>query len=335
MSPRIHGTVRDKNSNKGVKGLRVEAWDDDYPDSDDLVGSAITNTRGNYSISYLKGYWDTYISRRVITWRPDIYVRVFVENAAGQWVPLARSSVHPDHDPAIDLRIDLDIEIQEEPITKMTNFKPDEHGFHFRNVFTVRASIASFRLGSWDWGFCGGMCAAALHRFKQNEDIPDDTDPPVQGTPLYDELFKRQVLSLTSPNMLLDEILAWQSAPDRAVWLGRESIGSKVKREWPKLKSNLDNDEPTILALIREEGYLANLTNNHQVLAIGYTYHPTTKDLKIHVYDPNWPDTTQTLTMNIGLPGGELHAEDSSGDMLRGFFVNPNGDTATDWEVET
>jgi len=36
------------------------------------------------------------------------------------------------------------------------------------------------------------------------------------------------------------------------------------------------------------------------------------------------------LTMNIGLPGGELHAEDSSGDMLRGFFVNPNGDTATD-----
>jgi len=88
---------------------------------------------------------------------------------------------------------------------------------------------------------------------------------------------------LTSPNILLDEILAWQSAPDRAVWFGRESIGSKVKRGWPRLKSNLDNDEPTILALIREEGYLANLTNNHQVLAIGYTYHPTTQDLKIHV----------------------------------------------------
>ena len=52
MSRKIYGTIIDKNIGKGVKGLRVEAWDDDYPDGDDFMGSAMTDASGHYRIPY-------------------------------------------------------------------------------------------------------------------------------------------------------------------------------------------------------------------------------------------------------------------------------------------
>ena len=327
MSRKIYGTIIDKNIGKGVKGLRVEAWDDDYPDGDDFMGAATTDASGHYRIPYSEGHWDSSVSHRVTIWRPDIYIRVFTRNAAGQWVELGKSGVHSNHRLGDDLQIDLDVEVQE-PIARKTTFKQDEHGFHFINFFTVRPDILGVDLGSWNMGLCGGMCAAALNHFKENKPTPPDSSPPVQGTTLYNELLNRQIRTLLSPNNIVDEIYDWQSAPDEGHWYRKHSIGWRTKREWWELKNNLDDNKPTILVLILVEGYFANLTYNHQVLATGYDYHPSTRDLKIQVYDPNHPDTTHTLSMNIGLPNNQLKARDSSGKRIRGFFINPNGDAA-------
>jgi hypothetical protein len=83
-----------------------------------------------------------------------------------------------------------------------------------------------------------------------------------------------------------------------------------------------------ILVLIRASGYLGNPTVNHQVLAIGYDFDPGTQDLVVHTYDPNKPDKTHSLTLNLGLPDGKLYLKDSAHNRTRGFFVNPVGEDA-------
>lgn len=326
MSKKVYGKIKDSNTGQGVKGLRVEAWDDDMISGDDFMGADMTNDNGNYSISYHGGHWDPSLSHGHTVWRPDIYIRVEGKNAAGKWVKLAKSGVHSDHRLRNDLRINLSVDF-ENPITKNTAFDPQKHGFHFVNSFTVAADLLGVDLGSWKMGFCGGMCAAALNRFNKNIPIPPDTNTPAQGTALYNELRDRQIDTLLHPNNILDDIYVWQSAPDEGSFFAPHSIRWRTKNQWPELQNNLEANKPTILLLIRQSGYLANPTKNHQVLAIGYKYHPTFKDLWIYVYDPNKPDTTQTLYMN--LKGKRLNAKDSTGKRLRGFFCNPNSESAS------
>jgi hypothetical protein len=138
---------------------------------------------------------------------------------------------------------------------------------------------------------------------------------------------RRQIASLSLD--IVTQIYDWQSAPDEGHWNRKHSVGYRTKGEWWKLKASLDAGRPTNLVLIRVEGYLSNPTDNHQVLAIGYTYDPTTKHLEIYDYDPNDPQKTNTLSMNLGLPNSRLDARDSIGSRLRGFFVNPLGERAS------
>jgi hypothetical protein len=76
------------------------------------------------------------------------------------------------------------------------------------------------------------------------------------------------------------------------------------------------------------EGYLANISKNHQVVAIGYAWNPFAKDLRVYVYDPNDHGNTNALSMNLGLPGCRLDATDTTGKRLRGFFLNTAGPAA-------
>lgn len=70
----VKGTITDKNGNPAAN-VRVKALDDDWPDSDDLMGTAMTNSNGYYEIHYEGGHWDTAPHWWTI-WRPDIFIRV-------------------------------------------------------------------------------------------------------------------------------------------------------------------------------------------------------------------------------------------------------------------
>ena len=63
---------------------------------------------------------------------------------------------------------------------------------------------------------------------------------------------------------------------------------------------------------------------------MGYDFNQPTKDLRLYVYDPNKPDETQTITLNIGLPEGRLDIIDSASPLTRGFFINPVGADAAE-----
>jgi hypothetical protein len=305
----------------------VKAWDDDWPDGDDFMGQDLTDQNGNYAINYEGKHWDP-SPHSIPIWRPDIFISVHIKNATGQWVKLGRSATYNNHRLRRDKRINLKIEVY--PTQKHnTPFKPNQHGFKFNNNFVVNTNILGFDVGPWNMGFCGGMCAGALSRFTNNQPVPPNVNPPAQGTPLFDELLKRQVDTLLHPENIVPSIYNWQSSPDEGHWYRKHSVGHRTKKAWWVLKYRLDRDQPTILVLIQVEGYFANITDNHQVLAFGYEYNPSTKDVKVNVYDPNHPGTTQTLTMNIGLPKSRLNAKNSTGKRLRGFMVNPNTEYAS------
>ena len=327
MSNKIYGIVRDSASGGApVKGLRIRAWDEDWPDGDDFMGEDTSNKDGSFEIRYRAGHWDPVTGGGRPTWRPDIYLTVDVKNAKGQWVHICKSRVHKDYNLNLDLRIDLEVRL-DASVSKRTNFIPEEHGFHFDNIFIVEPEFLGVDVGTYRMGFCGGMCSGALHRYRKGIPIPTDSIAPEDGTTLHEELGKRQIKAM-SPEML-PKMFDWQSSPDVAAPMRKTSIAKRTVDEWPKLQRALDNGQPAILVLIRARGYFGNPTNNHQVLAIGYDFNPATKDLTVYTYDPNQHDKTNTLKLNIGLPSGGLQLKDSRSTRTRGFFVNPVGEAAT------
>lgn len=318
----ILGTV--KNGSVAVPGALIKAWDEDTVDPDDYMGEATTNGAGAYSIGYAGGHWDT-APHAWTVWRPDIYVTASVKAANGQWVRIGRSATKSDHKLAQDLTVNFAFNYGPK-VSKTTKFLASKQGYRFSNSFTISPTVFGQDLGSWDMGLCGRMAAGALNLFNRGVSAPTTTTTPAQGSALYAELLQRQVASLSAA--IFAKILLWQNSPDMSNRLAPHSVGWRTKQEWPALKVRLDLGRPTVIILMRKEGALANPSGNHQVLATGYSYDPLTRDLSISAYDPNHGTAPVTLAMNFGLPESNIAARQSTGERLRGFFVNPNGDAA-------
>lgn len=324
MSKKIFGVITDKLRNDiPIGGLRIQVWDRDWPDGDDFLGETFTSNEGRYEVLYYPEEFDKAIGFLDLG-RPDIYITIENKNIVGKWVSIGKSETIKNHNLENDLRIDLPIEYGG-PISAKTDFIPENNGFHFINSFKIKPEIFGINLREWNMGLCGGMCAGALNRFSKGLSPPHESIPPEGRTSLYDELIKRQLKTM-SPKTL-KKMAEFQGAPDNVNINSRKkrSIGQKTQEEWPILKEAIDNDSPTILVLIRSIGLLGNPTNNHQVLALGYDFNQPTQDLRLYVYDPNKPDETQTISLNVGLPEGSLNLADSASPLTRGFFVNPVG----------
>jgi len=326
MTNRIYGTIRDTyHGGAPVKGLKIKAWDEDPLNGDDFMGEKICDRNGKYQIKYSDIFWDKKIPG-LSSYLPDIYITVEIRNKMGKWVRLGRSQVFHNHNLRNDLRIDFNVSI--EPVIKvMTKFDPEKHAFKFQNGFIFNPSVIGLDFKEMGMGFCGGMCGAALNRFKRGEMITTSSDSPQQGTSLYEELFKRQIKSL-SP-VVLAKMFSFQAAPNQVHAVRKESIGELARKEWPKLKAKLDNNHPTILVLIRAKKLFDNPTKNHQVLAVGYEYDPSRGDLTIFEYDPNEINKMMTLEMNLALPDGKLYFKDAAHRGTRGFFVSDAGGAAS------
>jgi len=169
------------------------------------------------------------------------------------------------------------------------------------------------------------MCALSLHYFLNNLTVPTQTNIPPQGSELYRNILSRQIQSLNAS--LVTEIFAWQTLGD-SPGIIRDSIGLKTKMQVGQLKARLDSNKPTTLILIRSEGISGDISKNHQVVACGYEYNTEMNQAVIFVYDPNLPLTTQRLSINTNPETELLQGLDSSGNLLRGFFIHPFGDKA-------
>jgi hypothetical protein len=72
----VSGTVIDLQTRRGVRGLRVEAWDKDEVYSD-LVGSAVTDKHGAFQMVFD----DSYFQELFQDGQPDLFFKVFRDKA--------------------------------------------------------------------------------------------------------------------------------------------------------------------------------------------------------------------------------------------------------------
>jgi hypothetical protein len=200
-----------------------------------------------------------------------------------------------------------------------TNFKPDLHGFSFANsfdfpdFFQIRlpfvANLAS--LGDVVYGLCGGMCLAALDYYHAQILPPQYANTEVIPWPYFLYFWQRQITSLRNP--VIPKLFEWMLSDD--LTLARKTNRWSIHQIQQRLKTG----EPVAIVLVRVKG-ISDPTKNHQVLAIGYEYEPATKDLKILLYDPNYPREQPELMMNLSDPNQGIALAHSKGDTVRGFF---------------
>ena len=215
-------------------------------------------------------------------------------------------------------------------VVEVPDFDPVKHGFKFPNSFNGKLDIKMFPDYHFEnWGFCGGMSAAAINRYNRKIPAENVNSTPKEGDSLYAELYNRQLVSLGvgKGESIIENIAEWVKKPNESdMYNPQHSIGASESTEWNILRKRLDQGKLTILLLIRTRE-VSNIGENHQVVAFGYRYQTSTKDLTIFIYDPNRPKETHQLLMN--LTNSKLNARDTTGNKFRGFFVNPNSDLAS------
>lgn len=321
----IRGRITDR-AGRAVSGLRVDAYDSDTG-ADDFMGRAVTNYRGDYQMTFAGGHWDPF-PHRITRWRPDIYVKVYVY-VRNQWVFVTKSRVFGDRPHRYDTRIDFEV-ARNDDVTRMTAFNPAYHGFPFRNhPFTVCAAPTCRdehwageylrRVLSFKWALCGGMSLTALRRFEAGRPA-EDFSPE-----LKEELVRAQLETVSLG--VWAKFIEWQAKPTLPHTLSPHTVGHSTKGEWWKFKQSIDAGRPMILGLIRIQSLNPfRASDNHQVLGIGYRFNELTREVEIYTYDPNHPDLTSVISMNIGLPNSQIQAQqytpvDDEYEKVRGFFV--------------
>ena len=180
----------------------------------------------------------------------------------------------------------------------MTRFNPEVHSFRFRNDFITNFAGIDFS------GLCGGMAYSALDYFNNNIPVPTQTSPPANGTPLRQYIYNRQ------QNATLDNVDKWGE-------LSINPFGSRTNEffNWglqgfnggrvQELRAEIDAGRPVPLGLYK--GGNGGFVTHHQVLAIGYDMGryrgdlgQYQEDLRIYVYDSNFPRQTKVLRPNLG-----------------------------------
>jgi hypothetical protein len=243
-------------------------------------------------------------------------------------------------------------------------FLPSVHGLRFANAFapgpTVRLGLIDPRavgIGDASAGLCGGMALTARDLWAAGVPAPCDTQAPANGGRRFRALVRRQVQSLDWLRVPLQYAVLAVLHPERAFDDGprpsaRGIVASlrrdpvrvpTVRREWLRVRAELDAGRPCLLELIRVGGFTpAALVRNHQVLAWGYaadaagcadtaTLETEGGTIRLQVYDPNHPgDDRVELELTIAPDEGDgrplperIALRQTTGEPLLGFFRGP------------
>jgi len=165
-----------------------------------------------------------------------------------------------------------------------TTFNPVNHGFSFANTFQNHRFVGPIQISMG--GRCGGMVYAALDFYLSGLPIPNDPTLPPEGSTLSTYISERQDKSLTNTLDLWIERMfnpfGWRTS-EFFHW----GLPSQANGQFTRLKSSIDLNKPVPLGLFAPGD--GGFAGHHQVLAIGYETGSRDEDLRIFVYDPNYP----------------------------------------------
>lgn len=148
------------------------------------------------------------------------------------------------------------------------------------------------------------------------------------GWALIEDLTKKplHVLPTSFPGFHFFEWQAKTSAPHQQFG---NSIGASSKIEWPKIQAQLAGRKlPLVLGIINAQAPKFNLadvdlvTENHQILIIGYDHNPLYKTVTLYAYDPNSPGEVEELRFSYKLTKSRMYVKYTADSRTRGFFVN-------------
>ncbi len=215
----------------------------------------------------------------------------------------------------------------------------NSQGFDFVNLFknskfTKRVDGHNFVFAG-SYGLCGGMAYAALDTFNAGNGTTTPSlgtpsgQPGVAATPqsgpVFNYLYSRLIDSLS--NGTIPTMLEYMVAPQvtRNGITGDDEMTFNAFRHQIVPSINAGNPIPLLIVEARD---LPDVSDNHQVLAIGYFRRggPNGQAV-VEIYDPNFPGRIMYLNTseNNGFPS-RVETEDAAGqDVVAhfyGFFSN-------------
>ena len=226
------------------------------------------------------------------------------------------------------------------PTNAVPGFLPSRSGLPFPNTWppgpTVTLGPIDPRwvgIGDASQGLCGGMALTVRDLFEAGIEPPRDAELPVNGTPRFRAIVRRQVESLDWLRIPLRYYDLQAFRPDPPTPLSRilrrevPRVGA-IRREWPRIRAEIDAGRLPVIGTIRISSPNPMLLGlNHQVLGFGYDV--TDERIAIRVYDPNRPGQDDVeLRAIIDLDEDESWADRirlgrSDGDVLLGWFLQP------------
>jgi len=211
------------------------------------------------------------------------------------------------------------------PAPTSAPFSASVNGFRFANrwphVPPLRFRLGGpvpieLAVGDAANGLCGGMAFAALDLWFAGIPAPSQPEPPVEGTPEFQYLVRRQLDSFelgVGPARFYLLGAPWRSATSRSAEV--------LRRELPRIRRELEAGRPVALGLVHAvSANPATLIQDHQVVASGLEAGPDTDSLSLRIYDPNLPgDDSVRLIVGRDL-SGLLALSYSGGPPVVAFF---------------
>jgi hypothetical protein len=195
-----------------------------------------------------------------------------------------------------------------------TRFMPTRHGFPFVNRFTISRTI-DYGVGSYNlnvpYGLCGGMVFAAFDSFLADDVAPGTSTTPTSGQ-TYDYIAGRLVDSLAVDfGYNLRKFLELQPKTGSELAAVTRSTAIEVRDDF-----RAAGNRPIPLGVVFAQPNQP-LTDNHQVLAIGY-FKRADGPRMLKIYDPNRPDQMSYINTETR----QITDQDGSNAVpFRGIFV--------------
>jgi len=204
-------------------------------------------------------------------------------------------------------------------------FSASVNGFGFANrwphVAPLRFRVGGpvpveLAIGDAANGLCGGMAFAALDLWFAGVPAPRQAEPPVEGTPEFRYLVRRQLDSFElglGPARFYLLGAPWRSAASRSTEV--------LRRELPRIRRDLEAGRPVALGLVHTvSANPATLIQDHQVVAHRIEAGPDPRWLSLRIYDPNLPGNDTARLMVGRDPAGGLALRYSGGPPVIAFF---------------